>query len=84
MDSVQDFRKAFLMKQGTIKNIPDELANRLVNGMASAGDISDIDREIERYRQFAAAGLTELALRFHNNPMDSLKIVGEHVLPALR
>ena len=84
MDSVMDFRKTFLMKQGHIKNIPDELANRLVDGMASAGDISNIDREIERYKTFASSGLTELALRFHNNPWDSLKIVGEHILPALR
>ena len=84
MDSVMDFRKTFLMKQGHINNIPDELANRLVDGMASAGDISNIDREIQRYKSFASSGLTELALRFHDKPWDSLKIVGEHVLPALR
>jgi len=84
MENIQSFRQAFLMKRGEIKNISEELANRLVDGMASAGDLSALDREIERYKTFADAGLTELSLRLHNDPMESLKIIGEHVIPALR
>jgi hypothetical protein len=43
-----------------------------------------MDREIERYRGFKASGLTELSLRLFDDPMDGLKLIGEHVLPALR
>ncbi|MDH3976948.1 MAG: hypothetical protein OEU86_00415 [Gammaproteobacteria bacterium] len=52
--------------------------------MSSAGDEGDIDREIERYKQFAESGLTELSLRLFDDPMDGLKLIGERVLPAFR
>jgi len=84
MDHRESFKKAYLWKTGTIDKIPDELGNRLVHGMASAGDLGDIDREVERYQEFAKSGLTELALRLHNDPMEGLEIIGEHVIPALR
>jgi len=84
MDQRDEFRKAYLWKKGTIDKIPDELANRLVNGMASAGDLSAIDREVERYKEFAASGLTELCLRLHDDPMEGLEIIGEHIIPALQ
>ena len=40
--------------------------------------------EIERFKLFGKAGLTEIALRLHDDPMDGLKIIGEQVVPALR
>jgi len=79
-----NFRIAFRDRSGNIKDVPEDLINRLIAGMSSAGDCSDIDREVERYRQFAKSGLTELAIRLFDDPMDGLKMLGEHVLPALR
>ena len=64
--------------------MPDDIINRLIAGMSSAGDMTDIDREIDRYKQFSESGLTELSIRLFDNPMDGLKMLGEHVLPALR
>ena len=52
--------------------------------MASAGTLNDIDREIERYKQFAAGGLTELSVRLFDEPMEGLKMLGEHIVPAVR
>ena len=46
--------------------------------------MDSLDREIERYQAFARAGLTELSLRVHEEPMEALKIIGEHVVPALQ
>ena len=46
--------------------------------------LEDLDREIERFRMFGRAGLTEVALRLHDQPMEALEIIGEHVLPKLR
>jgi hypothetical protein len=46
--------------------------------------MSAIDEEIERYQQFARSGLTELSIRLFDDPMDGLKMIGEHVLPKLR
>ena len=64
--------------------MPEDLVNRLIAGMASAGGPDDIDREIERYRGFADNGLTELSLRLFDDPMEGLRLIGERVLPALR
>ena len=43
-----------------------------------------IGAQIERYQGFRDAGLTELALRLHDDPLDALEIIGERVIPALR
>jgi alkanesulfonate monooxygenase SsuD/methylene tetrahydromethanopterin reductase-like flavin-dependent oxidoreductase (luciferase family) len=80
----ENFRIAFRDRSGNIKDVPMDIINRLIAGMASAGDMDDIDREIERYKQFAAGGLTELSIRLFDDPMDGLKMLGDHVLPALR
>jgi 5,10-methylenetetrahydromethanopterin reductase len=83
-DNMDAFRQAWFTRTGEIKGVPDDIVNRLIGGMTSTGDLSDLDREIERYRAFEKAGLTEIALRLHDEPMEGLKIIGEHVLPALR
>jgi len=83
-DNWNNIRMAFRDRSGDIKGVPQELVHRLIAGMASAGGLDDIDREVERYRQFSAGGLTELSLRLFDNPMAGLKLIGERVLPALR
>ena len=84
MDNWENFRKAFWTKSGEIEGVPPDLVSRLIEGLASAGGLEDLDKEIERYQGFAKAGLTELSLRVHDNPMESLKIIGERVLPAVQ
>jgi alkanesulfonate monooxygenase SsuD/methylene tetrahydromethanopterin reductase-like flavin-dependent oxidoreductase (luciferase family) len=83
-DNWDNFRIAFRDRSGNIKGVPEELVHRLIAGMASAGGLDAIDREVERYQAFAAGGLTELSLRLFDDPMDGLKLLGERVLPALR
>ncbi len=84
MDNWQNFMKAYWTGSGQIDGVPEDLVNRLIRGLASAGGLDEIDREIERYRGFARHGLTELALRLHEEPMEGLRLIGERVLPALR
>jgi len=83
-DNIDAFRQAWFTRSGEIEAVPDDIVNRLIGGMTSTGDMSDLDREIERYQAFEKAGLTEIALRLHDEPMESLKIIGEHVLPVFR
>ena len=75
---------AWFDRSGNVQGVPEELCNRLCEGLTSTGGVQDLDREIERFRKFAKAGQTEIALRLHDNPMDALKIIGEKVVPALR
>ena len=62
--------------------MPRELANRLCDGMTSTGGLDDLDREIERYQTFQKAGLTEIALRLHDDPLEAMKIIGDRGYPG--
>lgn len=84
MDNWENIRIAFRNRSGVIEGIPDDIINRLIAGMSSAGDLNSIDQEVERYQKLAEAGLTELDLRLFDDPMDGLKLIGEHVIPAVR
>ncbi len=80
-DNFRNFLMADLTGSGEIKGVPPELVQRLIDEVSSSGDLDDLDREIERYKAFEHAGLTDLALRVFDDPMDSLQIIKERVIP---
>jgi len=80
-DKFRNFLLAGVTGSGEIKDVPPELVQKLIDEVSSSGDYDDIDREIERYREFERAGLTDLALRVFDDPMESLKVIGERVIP---
>ena len=84
MDNWDNFRKACWTRSGEIEGVPEDIVNRLIAGLSSAGDLNDLDAELERFRQMKAGGLTELSLRLHDNPMEALELIGQHVLPAVQ
>ncbi|MBL8224430.1 MAG: LLM class flavin-dependent oxidoreductase [Chromatiales bacterium] len=79
----QAFLQAFRDRSGDIKGVPDPVVDALVEGLSCAGDLRDLDRHTERLREFARHGLTEVALRIHDDPADSIRMLGERVLPRL-
>jgi hypothetical protein len=80
----QAFVDAWFDRSGIVKGVPDDVCNRLMYGLTSTGGLEDMDREVERFRTFERAGLTEIALRLHEDPMEGLDIIGKHLLPRLR
>jgi len=80
-DNFKNFLMAYVDGSGKIKGVPEDLVQRLIDEVSSSGDFDDIDREIERYREFEKAGLTDLALRVFGDPMDALKTIKERVMP---
>ncbi|TDJ44372.1 MAG: LLM class flavin-dependent oxidoreductase [Gammaproteobacteria bacterium] len=78
------FWKAYFTRSGKIEGIPEAIVTTLIDKMSSTGDLNDLEREIERMREFKAAGLTEIALRVHDDPVASIKLIGEHVIPAVQ
>jgi 5,10-methylenetetrahydromethanopterin reductase len=78
------FLKAFRERTGDVDGIPPGIVQTLVDGLSMAGDLSSLDRHIDTLRRFGEAGFTEIALRVHDNPSDSIRLIGERVLPALR
>lgn len=83
-DNKKAFLTAFRTKSGDIKGVPPEICAKLVEGLSLAGDLSDLDRHAERLKVFAAAGMTENALRLHDEPAKALHIIGRELLPRLR
>lgn len=81
IDNWDNFFKAFWSRTGDIDGVPDTTVNKLIAGMASAGDTGAIDAEVDRFRRFADAGLTELSIRLFDEPMQGLELLGEYVLP---
>ncbi len=82
IDNWQSFAKAFWTRSGVVENVPERIVNHLVDELTCAGDLNDIDREIERLKKFEAAGLTDISIRLFDDPMAGLKMIGERVVPA--
>ncbi len=78
------FLNAYRDRSGHIEGVPAQIVQALVDGLSCAGDLGDIDRHVDKLRQFAAAGFTEIALRIHDDPADAIRMLGERVLPALQ
>lgn len=80
----KDFLNAFLRGSPVIENVPDALVTKMIRNISFAGGLDQIEPAIATLRAFAAAGLTEIALRVHDQPADAIRLIGERVLPALR
>ncbi len=83
-DNFQNYVDAYFAHSDDVKGVPKEISNKLAQGLTSTGGLEDLDRELERFKKFGHAGLTEIALRLHAEPMEALKIIGEQVVPELR
>jgi len=82
--NINAFIRAYNRKSDVIEGVPPEIVRKLVQRCTSACALADLDREIERLRQFEAAGLTEIALRIYEEPERTIRLLGERVVPALR
>jgi 5,10-methylenetetrahydromethanopterin reductase len=84
LDNFDNFLKAWQQGSDEIENVPDELVRKMITNISYVGGLDAIDAAIESLQEFAAAGLTEIALRVHDEPADAIRLIGERVAPALR
>lgn len=82
-DHIKSFILAWQNKTSEIAGVPDEILEKIVDRGVSASRIGDIDREIERFQEFRDAGLDEIALCIYSAPADAIRLIGEHLVPAL-
>jgi alkanesulfonate monooxygenase SsuD/methylene tetrahydromethanopterin reductase-like flavin-dependent oxidoreductase (luciferase family) len=75
--------KAYRERTGNIEGVPKHVIDALVEGLSLSGTPDDIERHMERLRELEEAGFTEIALRVHDDPADSIRMIGERVLPGL-
>jgi 5,10-methylenetetrahydromethanopterin reductase len=83
-DNFRNFMMAEISGSGVIEDVPPALVQKLIDHVCSAGDMGDIDREIERFKKMEQAGITDLAIRVFDDPFESLAMLSEHVLPHFR
>jgi alkanesulfonate monooxygenase SsuD/methylene tetrahydromethanopterin reductase-like flavin-dependent oxidoreductase (luciferase family) len=83
-DHEQDFLNAFLRGTHVIENVPNALITKMIRNISFVGGLDQIEPAIETLKDFARAGLTEIALRVHDEPADAVRLIGERVLPAFR
>jgi 5,10-methylenetetrahydromethanopterin reductase len=81
IDKWQNFAKAYWTRSGKIEDVDPSIVNRLIAACSSAGGIEAIDEQVQRFRVFEQAGLTELSVRLFDEPMAGLEILAEQVLP---
>ncbi len=82
-NNMTGFFKAYRARSHEIEGVPDRVVNQLLDNLTLTGGIDELPDKLEALRRFRAAGVTELALRLHDDPADAIKIIGEKLIPAL-
>ena len=77
------FVKAY-RRTDDIKGPPRDLVNKIVERGVTACAASDIDGQIDRFKEMRASGATGVALCLYNDPADAIRVIGEHLVPALK
>ena len=82
-DNFQAFLDAFINGTDVIEGVPEDLVNKMIDNISFAGGLDAIDKAISTLNEFADIGLTEIALRVHDDPADAIRLIGERVMPKL-
>lgn len=81
--NISSFARAYYRKDPEIRGIPDEIVNKIVEHGTSSSSLDNIEVEIDRFKAFETAGLHEISLCLYDDPAESIKMIGEHVVPAV-
>ena len=81
-DNIGAINQAFYKRDPNITAVSKDILDRLVDQCSATSSIANIDHEIERIKKFEAAGLTDISLRLYDKPDESIRLIGEKVMPA--
>ena len=56
----------------------------LVEHLTLTGDLDEVDALTDRIMSYQRAGVNEFAIRLYGQPEDSIRLLGERVVPALQ
>jgi hypothetical protein len=77
------FFKAYWRRSHKIEGIREHIIQSLLDGLTISGTVADLDKKMNEFSTFRSAGVNELAFRIHDDPVDSIRIIGERVVPEL-
>lgn len=81
-DRMPSFYKAFYQKTDVIDNVPEPIVESLVRNLTLTSSVAELDEQLEVLQAFADAGLTHLTLGLHDDAADTIRLIGERVIPA--
>ena len=70
--------------ESSVEGVPDELLDLCVDKLTLTSTPDNLDGIIEHLLEFKAAGVTHTCLELKKHQAQSIKILGETILPALR
>ena len=70
-------------KTWAVPGVPDGLLDACVENLTLAGTPADVPVFVERLKKMRDAGCTDIVLELHDEPAESIRLIGEHVIPAL-
>ncbi|MGI9329168.1 MAG: LLM class flavin-dependent oxidoreductase [Gammaproteobacteria bacterium] len=77
------FFSAYKNKSDQIADVPESILEKLVDNLSLSGTPADLDEHIERLKELGRRGLNEVALKLHEDQADAIRVIGEHLVPAL-
>ena len=84
MRSRPAFAKAFGAGSHVVEGVPDRVLDALVDNVTLCGTPEKLDKVTAKLRALGEAGLGGVALRLYANPAESIRLIGERVIPAMR
>lgn len=70
-------------RASSVPGVPDHLLDACVDQLTLTGTPRDLPRIVEQLRAMQAAGCTDIVLELHEEPEAALRLIGDHVIPAL-
>ena len=70
--------------ESSVEGVPDRLLDLCVDKLTLTGGVDELDRIIEHLLEFRDIGVTEVCLELKNHQEHGIRLLGEHVLPAVR
>ena len=83
MKSQPAFAKSFAAGSHVVDGVPDRVLDALVDNVTICGSPDDLEPVLQKLRHLKDAGLAGIALRLYTDPAASIRLIGEHILPAL-
>lgn len=73
------FFTAYRNRTHEIEDVPESILETLVANLTFSGNLDDLENKRDELDAFRKAGVTELALRLHDDPADAIRIIGERI-----
>jgi len=70
--------------ESSVEGVPDELLDKCVDNLTLTGTPDDMDHVIEHLLEYKAIGVTEVCIELKKHQAESIRLIGERIIPALR